>query len=75
MFAILKQRAEIGEAILELPDGATISDAMDEAGKKWPVVAEMSPGVATALNLAYVPRDTVLRDGDELALIPPVSGG
>jgi molybdopterin converting factor small subunit len=38
-------------------------------------MADLLPGAAVAVNLDYAQRQVILRDGDELALIPPVSGG
>ncbi len=43
--------------------------------KQYPAFAPMRDHLATAVNLTYVRTDYVLVDGDELALIPPVSGG
>ena len=55
---------------LDLPDGALVADV-------WPALAlgDEPPGLLLAVNRAYAARDVVLRDGDEVALIPPVSGG
>jgi molybdopterin synthase catalytic subunit/molybdopterin converting factor small subunit len=70
LFAGLRQRAGRGELELELPDGARVSDALaavDDLCAGTPVVM--------AVNRVYAPPETVLAAGDELALIPPVSGG
>ena len=68
---------ELGHAALslELPDGATVADALDEIARLHPAVATWRPRLATAVNLSYVKSSHVLREGDTLALIPPVSGG
>lgn len=70
LFAALRERAGRGAIDLDLPDGATAADV-------WPGLAlgDEPPGLAVAVNQAYAGRDTVLADGDEVALIPPVSGG
>ncbi len=68
LFAGLRERA--GRARVELEDVATVDDV-------WPALglgAEPA-GVLYAVNRAYVERGHELRDGDEVALIPPVSGG
>jgi MoaE-MoaD fusion protein len=60
----------MGENEMELPEGARASDV-------WELL-ELGPepsGLAYAVNRQYVDRDHALRDGDELAIIPPVSGG
>ncbi|MEM8737659.1 MAG: MoaD/ThiS family protein [Planctomycetota bacterium] len=79
LFASLAQRAGVREVGLDLPFKSTVADALAAAAERYPglgAVEEVgSAGVATAVNLGYVPRSTVLADGDELALIPPVSGG
>jgi molybdopterin synthase catalytic subunit len=70
LFAMLRERAGAGEVTLELPDGARVRDAIAALG----AVAEGMP-VVMAVNREYAPEDAVLGAGDELALIPPVSGG
>src|SRR3954452_21470588 len=70
LFAMLRERAGARELTLELPDGARVSDALAELGE----VAAGLP-LVMAVNREYAPEDHVLDAGDELALIPPVSGG
>ena len=60
---------------LDLPAGATIADALRALSKDVPELASRAPHVSFAINEAFVSADTPLSDGDELALIPPVSGG
>jgi len=60
---------------VNLPSGATIADALNELANDVPAITCRAPHVSFALNEAFVPADTPLSDGDELALIPPVSGG
>jgi molybdopterin synthase catalytic subunit len=75
LFAILRERAGSADLELELPDRSTVSDASSALAKRLPTVEPHLSRVAYAVNQSYVDRATVLRDGDELALIPPVSGG
>ena len=75
LFAIVKERAGAGELSLELPDGATVAAAGRAIIERFPVLEDFEARVAYAVNREYVPRETVLHDGDELAMIPPVSGG
>jgi molybdopterin converting factor subunit 1 len=70
LFAMLRERAGAGRVTLELPDGARVEDALHELGG----LAEGVP-LVMAVNREYAPADRVLDAGDELALIPPVSGG
>jgi molybdopterin converting factor subunit 1 len=75
LFAILKERAGVSEFAIELPRGSATSVALESIATRHPRLRELLPRAALAVNREYVPRDTTLNDGDELALIPPVSGG
>ncbi len=70
LFANLRERAGTDALELELPDGARVSDALTQL--VW-LTGDIH--VAMAVNLDYANAETVLRTDDELALIPPVSGG
>jgi molybdopterin converting factor subunit 1 len=70
LFAGLRERAGANEITLELADGAPVSEAL--AQLRW-LTGEAS--VVMAVNREYATPDVTLRPGDELALIPPVSGG
>jgi molybdopterin synthase catalytic subunit len=71
LFAMLRERAGAREVTLELPDGACVSDAL--AALEGVAPAEMP--LVMAVNREYAREDHALDPGDELALIPPVSGG
>jgi molybdopterin synthase catalytic subunit len=70
LFAGLREQAGIGRRELELPDGSSVADV-------WPALAlgDEPPGLLYAVNRAYAQQKQPLADGDEVALIPPVSGG
>jgi MoaE-MoaD fusion protein len=71
LFAGLRERAGTGERRLELPDGALASDVWPELG-----LGEEEPaGLLYAVNREYAEAEHPLAEGDEVALIPPVSGG
>ena len=74
-FAILRDKARAAEATLDLPQDATIATAAEAIAAKYPTLRDHLSRIAYAVNREYAPRDTQLHDGDELALIPPVSGG
>jgi len=76
LFAILRERAGREEIELELADGATVDDALAALGGDGGLgdVLERMP-LRAAVNREYVGNDTALASGDEVALIPPVSGG
>lgn len=75
LFAILRDRAGSGDVDLPLDDGATCADALRALGERFPALAPHLDRAACAVDQEYVPRDTILQTGQELALIPPVSGG
>jgi molybdopterin converting factor subunit 1 len=70
LFAMLRERAGSGSVTLELPEGARVRDALDS-------LAGLAEGIplVMAVNREYATEEQVLDAGDELALIPPVSGG
>jgi molybdopterin synthase catalytic subunit len=70
LFATLRERAGQSRMTLELPDGAHVRDALDELSG----LAGDLP-LVMAVNREYASPDQPLGPGDELALIPPVSGG
>jgi molybdopterin synthase catalytic subunit len=70
LFAMLRERAGAQEVTLELPEGARVRDALDSLAD----LAEDIP-LVLAVNREYADSEQVLDPGDELALIPPVSGG
>ena len=75
LFAVLRERAGTPELPLDLPPAATIAAARDALGEHVPGIREYLGRVAWAVNRAYAPLGTELHDGDELAVIPPVSWG
>jgi molybdopterin converting factor subunit 1 len=75
LFAVLRDRAGQSELLLDLPDDAPASAALEQLVNRFPSLSALLPRAACAVNRTYVPTDTILHDGDELALIPPVSGG
>jgi molybdopterin synthase sulfur carrier subunit len=75
MFAILRERSGVSEIDLELSEGATVAVAVAEVAKRFAMVSEILARSASAVNREYVGLGVQLHSGDELALIPPVSGG
>ena len=75
LFAVLRERAGLEQIDLDLDDRATVRTAADQLGQRLPSLRALLPRVAFAVNRVYVKPDAPLADGDELALIPPVSGG
>jgi molybdopterin synthase catalytic subunit len=75
LFAIQRELAGTREVALELPDGATIADAWKALVARYPALAPGRDFLRFARNGAYADDTTTLEDGDEVAMIPPVSGG
>lgn len=63
------------ELCLEMPDGSTARDCMNKLLIEFPNLREIYDSMVLALNEEYAPELTVLRNKDELAIIPPISGG
>jgi MoaE-MoaD fusion protein len=75
-FGILKE--SLGpSAALELPDGASVTDLLNHLRSNLPASRNVPDfrSIAVGVNAEYVSASHVLRDGDEVALLPPVSGG
>jgi molybdopterin synthase catalytic subunit/molybdopterin converting factor small subunit len=70
LFAGLRERGGAAEREVELPDEARVADVWGELD-----LGDEPAGLLYAVNRSYVERDRPLDDGDEVALIPPVSGG
>ena len=70
-------RHVVGESRVErsLPGGATVADLLADLVADYPGLPTASGTIYAAVNKSYVGEDTVLRDGDEVAFFPPVSGG
>jgi molybdopterin synthase catalytic subunit len=70
LFAGLRERAGFGERVVELEDSASAGDVWSRLD-----LGDEPTGLVYAVNRSYTERDEPLADGDEVALIPPVSGG
>jgi molybdopterin converting factor subunit 1 len=74
LFASYAEAAGKDELDVTLPAGATAADCLD-AVRRAPWAARLPPSPAVAINQRYARSDAALREGDEVALIPPVAGG
>lgn len=75
LFAIQRELAGRREIELALPAGVTVEDAWRDLVRRFPVLAPGRPYVRFARNGEYTDAQSPLADGDEIAVIPPVSGG
>jgi molybdopterin converting factor subunit 1 len=76
LFAILRERAGRDSVEIELPEGATVGEAFERlaAAPGLGELVERLP-LRMAVNREYVGDGAAIAPGDELALIPPISGG
>lgn len=74
-FAALRERRGVSFETVDLPAGGDVAMALAMIAKNNPNVAPLLPRIQVAVNQVMVAATAPLSDGDELALIPPVSGG
>jgi molybdopterin converting factor subunit 1 len=72
-FAAVREALGTDSIGVELPGGATVEDLRRRLGERSPQLLRLP--LACAVNRDYARADTALRDGDEVAFIPPISGG
>lgn len=75
LFAVLCDACGVDRLDLDLPDGATSRQAVEAAVARHPALSAWLARCGVAVNQEYVGESVGLREGDEIALIPPVSGG
>jgi molybdopterin converting factor subunit 1 len=75
LFARLRELAGTAELTRDLEAGATAQDAWNALARECPALADYSRAVSCAVNESYARWTTALNDGDEVAFLPPVSGG
>jgi molybdopterin synthase catalytic subunit len=75
LFAVLRDRAGMETLDLSLPNGAGVADAATAMSQEVPSIRDLLPRCRYAVNAELANDETLLRDGDELAVLPPVSGG
>lgn len=74
-FAFFRERLGMSEQFIEVPSGTTVGQALETLGGQHEVIAAMQGRFRAAVNQEMVTNDCALKDGDEMALIPPVAGG
>src|SRR5450755_1190196 len=74
-FGVLKDLVGRPADTIELHEGALVQDVLNYYSRERPQLAAILPTLAIAVNREYSAVDQVLRDGDEVGLLPPVSGG
>ena len=75
LFAVLRDIIGKAELEIDLPDGSRAVDLWERLREEHLELSAHTRPPMTAINEEYVPPETLLKDGDEVAFIPPVSGG
>jgi molybdopterin converting factor subunit 1 len=75
LFARLRDIAGAAEVARDVPPGATIASVWQMLAAEFPLLEPYERSVSSALNADYARMDTAVREGDEIAFLPPVSGG
>jgi MoaE-MoaD fusion protein len=74
-FGVLKEMLSSVSQTLELPAGSTVDAVLEHYRELFPQQPKLWSTLAIAVNQSYAVKGCLLRDGDEVALLPPVSGG
>jgi molybdopterin synthase catalytic subunit len=74
-FGPVREIVGLREDTIEMPDGAKLQAVLETYGNRFPRLRDMAGSVVLALNQQFAPPDSHVADGDEVALMPPVSGG
>lgn len=75
LFAILRELVGEREIIITVPTGTTVNKLNNEILKKYPQLKSFSNKFVTSVNCKVTSGDTIISSKDEIALLPPVSGG
>ena len=75
LFALYRERAGKNIVTVAVADGATVSDLTNEVRRQIPNLAPPEVKIVVAVNTDYADSEVVLQPGDDVCLIPPVSGG
>jgi len=75
LFARLRDIAGASELARDVAPGATIGTVWRQLAADFPALAQYERSISSAVNADYARMDQVLREGDEVAFLPPVSGG
>lgn len=74
-FALYRERAGLRHLVLELPEAGTVADLTGAIRNRFPNLAPPDVKIVVAVNAEYADPELVLQEGDQVCLIPPVSGG
>ena len=75
LFARLRDIAGTAELVRDVAPGATVGSVWTDLAREFPDMARYERSISTAVNADYARMDHALGEGDEIAFLPPVSGG
>lgn len=75
LFGRLRELAGAGALSREADADATVREIWESLAREFPAFGPYATSVSSAVNADYVRMDATLKDGDEVAFLPPVSGG
>jgi molybdopterin converting factor subunit 1 len=75
LFARLRDLVGNGELVRDAPAGATVRTIWDALARDYPMIAPYAQTMSCAVNADYARMTTAVDEGDEVAFLPPVSGG
>jgi sulfur-carrier protein len=75
LFGRLRDLAKASEVQREVPAGATVASAWQVLSAEFPQVSPYARSVSAAVNADFAKMTATVADGDEVAFLPPVSGG
>lgn len=75
LFAVLREKVGDSVVIMDVPKFSTVADVVNELKVKYPMLDPFVDHVMFAVNTEYVQDTYQIKNSDEIALIPPVSGG
>ena len=75
LFALYRERLKKSELTLVVPAGSTVRELTEQLAREYPEIGPLLAHTAIAVNEEYTDNSRTLIEGDELALLPPVSGG
>jgi molybdopterin converting factor subunit 1 len=74
-FASCREIVGVNGIQIELVEGTNTALLLDVVVKQFPQLSSQLQDISLAVNKSYIESDTVLNDGDEVAFLPPISGG
>ena len=75
LFAVYQEAFDLSELVLDFPDGTPVQAVCDRLIAEHPKLSKWREITRFGVNLQFVEPDTILQNGDEVVLIPPVNGG